>query len=240
MVEELTYYKNNTSLLLAFKIIMATLASLMLLYILAKLFQISRSKIYPNKSLVIFIEIFIALKFFCTVYIGEVFQIFYYLIDLPVILLRIVFLIPCASFTIILSRFIYTLLDLYFNLGSDIELSDTKAMKILKIIIIAYASINFFIRIIVACSGNRSWMINGSCSDTLLFLSYFFTILTGIFMIISSALVYKKINEVFMKSLGTSMLKNIKMIVSVLLVCTFCYWLALGLAFISRNDEDLV
>lgn len=236
MGRELTYLKNNTDILLAFKIILATIIFTLLIYTIAKAIKTSTS-ICPNKKLVLFLEVFIALKFTCSDYLGELFEIFYYYINPPLILLRIIFFMPCAFFTIIITRFIYLLLDIYFNLGADLELNDTKTMKNLKICAIFYASTNFVARLIVACFGDRPLMINGSCDDTLYFLSYFFTILSTIFLIISSILAYKKINDVFIKSLGNNIIKNIKFVVFVLLFCIFSYWLSMALGFIWYNNQ---
>jgi hypothetical protein len=109
-----------------------------------------------------------------------------------------------------------------------------------RIILFIYASINLIIRLIVACLGNQSWMIQGNSVKTLVVLSFIFSIISIFMISLLGLLVYLKVRKVFKTTLGNKIKRNIQIFTGAFIFMISCFWISLTIGKLLNKQSSHV
>lgn len=225
MDNKLIEYESSDISLEIFRIFLTFCYAAIIIVSIYRIYITSKEFNSPNSELINFILICIILGCLSNLYLGIITAFFLHHISIPTSAAKIIAFIPCALFTIVVTRITYLVIGIFLSLYQDFEIEQKETIeKFCKILLTFYCFVNVFARLIVVCIGDADWMIDGSVSQTLGFLSIFFSVTSVVLICVSVGLTYFQVKKVMRNSLGKSINKNLQIFACVLLFIILCYW----------------
>ena len=222
-----TTFESSDLSLLVYRIILIICFAFLISLSSYRLFLTFTEPLSPNTGFIRFIVIFIIISSIGNSNIADILVFLQRYIQIEIILYRIISNLPCANFTVVVSRIAYLLIIISVDLNQKIEPeAKEKIYKWSKILLAIYSFTNYSSRIIVAFFNHKSWLIEGSSDETLAFLSIFYSATSVLLLSIFSFITYNYIKRTMKNSVGCKINKNLKIFSFTLIFIILCYWVA--------------
>ncbi|OMJ72957.1 hypothetical protein SteCoe_28493 [Stentor coeruleus] len=241
MDDNITEFDSGDTYLAVYRFIMIISFTIIIVLCGYQYWQTYKRSDSSNIDLKRFMLIFVSIGSLSIQYLGDIFYFLDHYLNYPDVLTRILSFFPCAIFTIILSRLAYLFIDIYLSLDPlNYVRTKEKILLTSRIALFIYASINFIIRMVVACSGNQSWMIQSNSIKTLVVLSFIFSVISIFMISFLGLLVYLKVRKVFKTSLGNKIKRNIQIFTGAFIFMISCFWISIAIGKLLNKQTSHV